>query len=220
VGAAVVAVVGAASVGLSGLGGPGSYDAGVGAFPVPSSGPSGFGTASGVPGPSMYPVPGPSLSSAPMPSLTARPTSAAGYCPQHLEDGRIAWPKAINDLQTEEPAWGGPASGPFLPYTATRAIICRYDDDNKLAGAADIREKAVVRRLQAPVNAATTVRTEDTCDIDGTARVFFLNRDHGKNVWVDLTTCDAWWMPYSISITGGFVDQVRSLTPDGSGRKR
>jgi hypothetical protein len=91
--------------------------------------------------------------------------------------------------------------------------------DSKLKGAADVTRKAVVARLQARVNAATTVRTGNTCAMDGTAFVTFVHPDHGRNIWVDLTSCDAWWMPHSISITDGFADQIRSLTPNGSGRK-
>jgi hypothetical protein len=159
-------------------------------------------------------------STAPKPRSTARPTSAAGYCPRHTESSLIDWPAAHEALLTDEPEWNGAADGPFLAFTATRAIVCRYDDDSKLVGAADVTDQAVVGRLQAQVNAATTVRGENSCAMHGTAFVTFADRDHGRNIWVDLTACDAWWMPHSISITGGFADEVRSLTPNGSGRKR
>ena len=138
----------------------------------------------------------------------------------HRDGGGTDWPAAHEDLLTDEPKWERPGDGPFLAYTATRAIVCRYDDDEKLVGAADVTDPAVVRRLQEPVNAATRVRTDNPCAMQGTAFVTFVNRKHGRTVWVDLTDCDAWWMPYSVSITGGFAERVRSLTPAGSGRKR
>jgi hypothetical protein len=156
---------------------------------------------------------------------TGKPTSPAGYCPVQVPSGGgylINYPMILDTMLDQAPADSASAGGPRVPFPADRVIICRYPVEGrpKLIGAADVTGPATVAPLLAAFNAATEIRTESSCEIDSSAFIMFLNAEHGRMFNVDLTDCDAWLQPDSISVKDGFPQRVRELTPAGAGRNK
>lgn len=226
--AAVVVAMGAVTFGLSGLNAAGA-GTGMGVGYGPPASPTTPWPLETAPSATVHGTPLPSGSSwTPMsapPRPTGKPTSPAGYCPVQVPSGGgylINYPMILDKMLDQVPAESGSAGEQRVPFPANRVIICRYPVQGrpKLIGAADVTEPATVAPLLAAFNAATEIRTESTCEIDSNAFIMFLNAEHGRMFNVDLTDCDAWLQPDSVSVRDGFAQGLRELTPAGAGTNK